>query len=154
MIKKAYIEEVLQPALDEKNGFLVSLSVDKQNRIIAKVDSIEGFTIADCVDISRAIEGSLDREEEDFELEVSTPGLNAEFKVWEQYKKNEGRKVEILQNDGEKFKGTLTTVTPDNFTVETEKKVKIEGKKKKEVVTETHQMNFDSVKKARLVLDF
>jgi ribosome maturation factor RimP len=154
MIKKAYIEEILQPALDEKGGFLVSLSVDKQNRIIAKVDSIDGFTIADCVDLSRAIEGNLDREEEDFELEVSTPGLNAEFKVWEQYKKNEGRKVDILQNDGEKIKGILTTVTPDNFTVETEKKVKAEGKKKKEVVTETHQINFDSVKKARLVLDF
>ena len=154
MIKKAHIEEVIQPIINEKGGFLVSLNIDKQNRIIAKIDSIEGFSIADCVDISKAIEGSLDRDEEDFELEVSTPGLNAEFKVWEQYKKNEGRKVEILQNNGDKFKGILKTVTPESFTVETEKRVKTDGKKKKEVVTEIHQIDFDSVKKARLVLDF
>jgi len=154
MIKKAHIEEVIQPIINEKGGFLVSLNIDKQNRIIAKIDSIEGFSIADCVDISKAIEGSLDRDEEDFELEVSTPGLNAEFKVWEQYKKNEGRKVEILQDNGDKFKGILKTVTPESFTVETEKRVKTDGKKKKEVVTEIHQIDFDSVKKARLVLDF
>lgn len=154
MIKKAYIEEILQPVVEEKGGFLVSLNVDKQNRIIAKVDSLDGFTIADCVDLSRAIEGSLDREEEDFELEVSTPGLNAEFKVWEQYKKNEGRKVEILQESGEKLKGILRAVTPESFTLETEMKEKVEGKKKKQVITQSHQINFDSVKKARLVLDF
>jgi len=154
MIKKSNIESLLTPKLLEKGGFLVSLSIDKQNNIIVKVDSIQGFTISDCVDISRAIEGNLDREEEDFSLEVSTPGLNAEFKVWEQYKKNEDRKVEILKTDGEKTKGILQEVGKESFWIQTEKKTKIEGKKKKEVVTEKHEFQFSEIKKARLVLDF
>jgi ribosome maturation factor RimP len=103
---------------------------------------------------SRAIENSLDRDTEDFELEVSSPGLDAPFKVKEQYLKNIGRKVEVLLKDGHTYKGILLDYGFNNFSVEITKRVRIEGKKKKQTIKEKVEFLYDQVSKVRVVITF
>ena len=83
----------------------------------------------------------------DFELQVSSPGLDMPFGVIEQYHKNEGKKVEVITIDGEKFTGTLKNVTSGGFELETEVKIKGRGKEIKEI-----SFNLDQVKATKTVL--
>ena len=88
MIDKQKVWTFLQEALEERKGkglFPVSVSVSPKNEIKVYVDGMNGVCIDDCVDISRYIESHLDRDEEDFELTVSSAGLDQAFRVREQY---------------------------------------------------------------------
>ena len=109
--------------------FLVAVKVSSANRITVLADKNEGITIDECAAIHRHIEKNLDREKEDFELQVSSPGLDLPFGVIEQYFKNEGKKVEVIDNEGSKFTGKLKNVTTGGFELETE--IKIKGKNKR-----------------------
>ncbi len=102
--------------------------------------------------ISRLIENSLDREEEDDELEVSSPGIGQPFKVPGQYFKAIGRPVEVLTNEGEIRKGLLEEVNDNGFVIKEETKVKPEGKKKKELQVFKHRYSFDEVKRVKELL--
>lgn len=132
----------------------MSLEVRPANKIKLVVDSMKGILIDDCVKLSRAIEHGLNREIEDFELEVSSPGLDSPFKVKEQYIKNIGKNVEVIKKDGKQFQGKLLSVDPEKFCVEAEKHIKIEGKKKKEVIKEKVELEYSEVSKIRLVISF
>ena len=83
MISTELVYSFIEEKLKEDDVFVVELKVSKSNQITVLIDSDSGVNISYCVDISRLIEGSLDREEEDFELEVSSPGVGP-FKVWRQ----------------------------------------------------------------------
>ena len=107
MIEKKTLEGHLRQILNGTGIFLVNVSVDISNRIHVHVDKRDGITIEDCVDISRALEGKLDRESEDFSLDVSSPGLDAPFRVPEQYRKSIGKMVSVQCKDGNKFMGIL-----------------------------------------------
>ena len=82
-------EKVIRTLIDEKLGgsetYLVDLSVSSSNQIKIELDRMEGVSIDECVAMSRHIESALDRETEDFELQVSSPGLDQPFKVFQQY---------------------------------------------------------------------
>lgn len=154
MISKAHIAEVLQHKLDESGLFLVALSVSPSNKIVAIVDSPQGVTVEQVVAVSRAIEGSLDREAEDFELEVSSPGLGEPFRVIDQYRKNIGREVEVVHTGGTKYKGTLTGVADNTFRLTYTEKVKPEGAKKKVEVQRVSDFAFSEVKSTKIVIKF
>ncbi|HKL07402.1 MAG TPA: ribosome assembly cofactor RimP [Bacteroidales bacterium] len=154
MISKEKIETIIAGVVHEKNAYVVDLKVDPSNKIMLELDSIDGFTIDDCVEVSRIIEQNLDRDKEDFALEVSTPGLSSPFKVWQQYKKNIGEEVESILTDGKKIKGTLTDVDEEKVIVEETKKMKVEGKKKKQTITEKHQLPFENIKSTKIVIKF
>ncbi len=154
MITKEQINTLIQEKLEEDNCFLVDLKVSTGNKITVLVDSIDGINIDYCIQISRLIEGSLDREVEDFELEVSTPGLGQALKVHEQYQKNIGRNVEVIPLNATPLKGKLTEVSENGFTIEEEKKVKVEGKKKKELKIFSHNYMFDEVKSVKVIISF
>ena len=110
--------------------------------------------IEDCVDLSRFIEDHLDREKEDFELEVGSAGLGQPFKVPQQYINFVGKEVEVLDADGQKVKGILKSVDGNDFTVCVEEKVKVEGKKRpvKQEVDHIYQM--DQVKYTKYLISF
>lgn len=154
MVSKDRIHDLLNEVLTEKDAFLVNLSVSQGNKIKILVDKNEGLSIDDCVQISRHVEHNLDRDEEDFELEVSSPGLSEPLRVKQQYHKNVGRNVEVLKNDGIKHKGKLTEVTDENIRIEETKKVKKEGSKKKKMVTELVQIPFDDIKSTKILVSF
>ena len=88
MIEKEIIEGHLREILSTKDIFLVEVKVDSSSKIRVHIDKMEGISIDDCVGVSRELEGKLDRDQEDFALEVSSPGLDAPFRVREQYVKN------------------------------------------------------------------
>jgi ribosome maturation factor RimP len=147
MTDKEYIKGLVEEFIKGTGLFLVAVKVSSANRITVLADKKDGITIDECVAIHRHIENNLDREKEDFELQVSSPGLDLPFGVIEQYYKNEGRKVEVTDNEGTKFTGTLKNVTAGGFELETEVKIKGKTKELKDI-----SFNFDQVKTARVIL--
>lgn len=154
MIKEDEILQFIEPHMSDNDMFMVSLSISPQNKIKLVVDKPQGIKIEECIQLSRLIESNLDRETEDFELEVASPGIGQPFKVKKQYLKSIGKTLDVICSDGTKFKGTLTAITENGFTMESTKKVKVEGKKKKEEVTETIELEFDRVKQAKEIIKF
>src|SRR5664279_1965842 len=126
MIEKQKIQGLVEEFIKGTGLFLVTVKVSNANRIIVLADKNEGITIDECAAIHRHIENGLDRDKEDFELQVSSPGLDIPFVVMEQYLKNEGKKVEVVDNDGTKYTGKLKNITPGGFELETD--IKIKGK--------------------------
>jgi ribosome maturation factor RimP len=153
MIEKAKIEHLVKEKFDE-NMFLVEVSVSDRNVIHVFVDSFNGLSIDQCVSISRHVEHSLDRDEEDFELQVSSPGLTESFKVKEQYKKYEGKKVDVITNDGKTLEGVLLDSNNEGFVLETSTKEKVEGDKKKQLVVKKHPFNYNDIKSTKAVISF
>jgi len=126
--------------------FLVSVSVTPGNAIEVLVDKPAGFDVEECAVISRAIEAAFDREKEDFELTVGSPGLGEPLKILPQYQKLLGKEVEILLKSGEKFVATLLDATSEKMTVEYAKMEQVEGKKRKQPVVHTQELRYDEAK--------
>lgn len=153
MIDKGKIIKLIEEKLTE-DQFIVEVEVSPANQISVQIDSEKGISIDDCVAISRQIEGNLDREEEDFELQVSSAGLGQPFKVLRQYTKNIEQEIEVVLKDGQKIAGILKAVQETSFDLETSKKEKVEGKKKKELVTRVHTIAFEDAKTVKNIIKF
>jgi len=154
MISLEKIKSLIAEKLEEGNYFVVSLDVSTTNKIKLVVDSFEGITIQECVAFSRQIEHNLDREEEDFELEVASPGLSSPLTVIQQYQKNIGRDLNVLLSDNTRITGQLLEVNEDVITLLEKKKVKVEGKKKKQTVEEKIIIKFTDIQSALIVIKF
>ena len=123
MIDKNTVNQLVSDFLTDKDCFLVDVQVQPGNFIVVEIDSETGVDIDTCCAISRHVEANLDREVEDYELEVGSTGLTAPFKVLRQYKKNIGNEVEVLAG-GKKMVGTLLAADENGFSIEVAKKVK------------------------------
>lgn len=154
MITKEQILNLIEDKLNERGLFLVDLEIAPGNQIHLEIDGPNGVTIKDCVDFSRQVEHNLDRESEDFELNVSSPGLDKPFRVFQQYQKNVGREVKVITNEDKTIKGELVKVEDDKIMVEYSFKQKIEGKKKKETITEQEIIPFNNIKETRIIISF
>lgn len=154
MIEKRRIQQLIDDFLaKEKDFFLVSLKVGGVNQIEVRIDSFEGIKMGDCVRLSRHIEGSLDREEEDFSLQVASAGLGEPFKVFQQYEKNIGRKVDVKLKGGEKILGKmLSAISDEGIILETKNREKIG--KKKQVVVKEHKLAFEQIDQTKIVISF
>jgi ribosome maturation factor RimP len=153
MIAIEKISEWISEKLD-KNMFLVDLRVSADNSISVEIDSYEGISIDACVEMSRHIESHLNRDEEDFALKVSSPGLGQYFKVKQQYVKNVGRELEIVTLDGKEYKGILKEAGERSISVEIEEKEKIDGQKKSQLVKRDFFIDYENINKARVVISF
>ena len=149
MIDKKNVRKLVHEFISDKDIFLVDIRVSTSNKITILVNKPTGITIKECVSLSRHIEGNLDREIEDFELQVSSPGLDFPFTVKEQYLMNVGKKVEVINNDGKKMTGILSKVSEKGFELEIEKK-EIGKKKDKTMVP----FNFDDTRSVKVVITF
>ena len=147
MIEKQKIQGLVEEFLKGTGLFLVTVKISNANRIIVLADKNEGITIDECAAIHRHIENGLDRDKEDFELQVSSPGLDIPFGVIEQYLKNEGKKVEVVDNEGSKYTGKLKNITRGGFELETEKKTKGRAIELKDM-----SFNFEQIKSTRVIL--
>jgi ribosome maturation factor RimP len=153
MIDSDLVKKLVEEKLDDKM-FLVEITVNERNVINIFVDSFDGLTIDQCINISRHVEHSLDRDEEDFELQVSSPGLSAKFKVKEQYKKYVGRPVEVVTASGAKLEGVILGADDDGITLETSARELVEGNKKKQLVVKQHQLKYNEIESAKAVISF
>ncbi|WP_037317524.1 ribosome assembly cofactor RimP [Salegentibacter sp. Hel_I_6] len=109
------VENLLKEAFQENNSlFLIDLNITNDNKISVVIDGDHGVSVNDCIAVSRKIEHNLDREEEDFSLEVSSAGVSEPLRLERQYRKNLGRKLQVTTNN-EKIEATLTDVDQEGI---------------------------------------
>ncbi|MCD8266992.1 MAG: ribosome assembly cofactor RimP [Prevotellaceae bacterium] len=149
MIDREYLKTVVEEWLRETDYFLVDLTVSEDNRIVVVIDCAEGVWIDDCASLSRHIEAHLDRDKEDFDLEVGSAGLGQPFKVPQQWQMHVGKTVITQLKDGRKLTGTLKRVGDDDFDMEVEVKVKPEGAKRAKKELQTLTFTFAEVASTR-----
>lgn len=154
MIDKNVVTRIVEEWLEDKDYFLVDITVSPDDKIVVEIDHAEGVWIDDCVELSRYIESKLNREEEDYELEVGSAGIGQPFKVLKQYQIHIGKDVEVLTKDGKKWVGVLTDVNEQYFTVIIEKKVKPEGAKRPKLVEEAVTFTYDEIKYTKYLISF
>jgi ribosome maturation factor RimP len=147
MIDKDKLTLQLGEVLRGTDIFPVGVKINRNNRILVYIDRMEGISIDDCVMVSRALEARLDRDAEDFTLEVSSPGLDAPFKVYEQYAKSKGKRVLVQCRDGRQLLGVLSLVS--------EKGIRIDipaGRKGKD--SRLEDLAFEDIASTRIHIDF
>jgi len=157
MITKQLVRTLAEERIQERDDklFIVELTISSSFVIRLELDKTEGnVSIEDCMSVSRNIEHNLDREEVDFELHVSSAGLDKPLRVHAQYVKNIGRGLDVKLKNKEKTTGTLVAVSEHGIVLERSEKQQIEGKKKKELVVITESIAFSDISEARIVITF
>ncbi|MBR6490173.1 MAG: ribosome assembly cofactor RimP [Muribaculaceae bacterium] len=154
MIDKKELIAVVERAIADSKMFVVDVTVSGDNVIDVALDSMESITIDDCIAVNDAVHAAFDQDVEDYELTVGSYSLTEPFKVLKQYQKNLGGEVEVLTADGKKLHGTLSEVTEEEFTVTVSTKMKVEGKKRPEMVDVPHTYKYNEVKYTKNVLKF
>ena len=154
MIDKNVVSGIVNEWLEDKEYFLVDVSVSPDDKIVVEIDHAEGVWIDDCVELSRFIESKLDREEEDYELEVGSAGIGQPFKVLQQYLIHIGKDVEVLTREGKKLEGVLKDANEETMTVTVMKKVKLEGAKRPKLVEEDVTFKYEEIKYTKYLISF
>ena len=154
MIEKETVKSLVNQWLEGKEYFLTDLSVSADNRIVVEIDHKEGVWIDDCVNLSRYIDQHLDREVEDYELEVGSAGIGQPFKVLQQYLNHVGQQVEVLTNGGEKLRGLLKEASEEGIILTVTVKVKEEGMKRPKLQEQDKQFSFNDIKQTQYVIDY
>ena len=154
MIAKQKVTEIVNEWLAGKEYFLVDVNVSADNCISVEIDHAEGVWIDDCVSLSKHIEANLDREEEDFELEVGSAGIGQPFKVLQQYINHIGKEVEVLAKDGKKYRGVMARVEEQEFVITMQVKEKPEGAKRPVLVDKEFAWKYDEVKYTKFLIKF
>lgn len=150
MIDKDLIRQTIEEKLASTDCFLVSLSISGDNQIMVEIDSETSVDLDFCVELTRYIEQHFDRDVEDYSLEIGSYSITKPFVDRRQYRKNIGRKVEVLTEESRKIRGTLVAVDNDGFTLEIEEKELLEGQKRKKLVKKEITLLYNSVKQTKL----
>jgi len=150
MIKEEFIRNLAEQHIAGTGKFIVEVKVKPGNRIMVFVDADNGVTIDDCVKLSRFIESNLDRNTEDFELEVSSAGLDFPLTSARQFKKNIGKEVKVILKGGITKTGLLTSISDNE--IEITETITERINKKKEVRKVPVSLALDQVKETRLVI--
>lgn len=154
MINKEHILELANAHLDKGPVYVTGIRIGADNQINVFIDGDNGVTIADCVALSRAIEGALDREKEDFALDVSSHGASNPLILPRQYTRHIGRDFEVRLADGGKTEGTLVSVNDEGLVLENTVREKKSLGKGKVDVTHRTALPWPQVKEARIKLRF
>jgi len=154
MISEAKIRSLVEEKTEGTDVFVVEISVRPGNKIEVLLDRDSGLTIDDCKMVSRHIEKSLDREVEDFGLDVSSPGVGRPLKVHRQYLKNAGRPVKVETLEGLVVEGVMERADDIGITVVTEQKVEVPGKKGKKKAIVPVDLTYNEIKETKLVISF
>jgi len=149
VITKDHIQKLAERQIKGTGIFLVAVRLSSTGRITVLIDRPEGVTIDDCASLSRFISHELGEEVSDYELNVSSPGLDMPFLVHEQYLKNEGKMVEVTDLEGAVEKGTLANVTRGGFDLEivTREKNRVTG-------SVTRSFNYEDIKSVKVIISF
>ena len=154
MITVEQITKLAEEKIAEGENFIVDITVKPGNKITVLLDNDKGVSIADCVAMSRHIEFSLDREAEDFELSVSSPGLDQPFKTVRQYKKYIGKQVELVTRENQKMSGKLLSADEQGITLESKTRERSDAKKGKQTIINTINLTYNQIKETKVVISF
>lgn len=145
---------LLEEALSSHSSlFLIDLKITDAFKIIVAIDGDNGVTLQDCIDISRAVENNLDREEQDFSLEVASAGVSEPLSNIRQYKKNVGRTLKV-KTITETIEGKLTAVDDEKITLEWEAREPKKIGKGKETVQKKQEIAFADIKESIVIIIF
>jgi len=147
MLNKELVASLVNQALESTDNYLIELKITPSNKIIVLIENDNNVAIKDCISISRFIEQNLDREKDDFELEVSSPGIDQPFKHRRQFFKNIGRAIEIKNTEGEILKGKLMNADENHIEINLET-----TKKNKKLVESNLQLDIKDIKEAKLII--
>lgn len=151
---KNRVKELLEQGLEEHPElFLIDFTISPDYKISVVIDGDNGVTLQDCIDVSRSIEHNLDREEQDFSLEVASAGATSPLKFPRQYRKNIGRKLEVTTEE-EKVEGTLIDASETSVVLEWKTREPKKVGKGKETVVKKAEFPYISIKKAVVVISF
>ncbi len=154
MVIKEDIEKLIHEAISGTEAFLVEVAINQGNFIRVFLDEPNGISMDECVRISKAIEAGIDREKEDFDLQVSSPGLENPLRVNKQYIKNIGRELKVETNDKKRIVGELLEVETTGITLNAKVKVKTKGSKKSKIEFQSIILKFEDIKSAKVNLHF
>ncbi|MDA3867620.1 MAG: ribosome assembly cofactor RimP [Salinivirgaceae bacterium] len=154
MLNNESLLEALKDAIEGTKVFIVEVKLSATNKISITLDHPDGLPVDECARVSKHIESVFDRDEEDYELQVSSPGIEQAFKVTGQYTKNIGREVRVILRDGTTFEGFLTHVSDNEITVEWTELSKLPGQKKKEEKKFTEVIALNDIASTKLNLRF
>ncbi|AYN66566.1 ribosome assembly cofactor RimP [Euzebyella marina] len=151
---KDRVASLLEEALEaDKSLFLIDFSVALDNSIKVVIDGDQGVSLKDCMKISRAIEHNLDREEEDFSLEVTSAGAASPMVLPRQYAKNVGRKLKVV-TETNTFEGNLTATTENGIVLEWKAREPKPVGKGKITVQKKEEIDFSDIKEAKVIITF
>lgn len=149
------VKELLSEALAENEElFLIDLSFLAENKILIEVDGDKGVTLKECIRISRHIDHNLDREEEDFGLEVTSPNIANPLKVKRQYQKNIGKILQIKTITNENFEGVLTETNENQVFLEWKAREPKPIGKGKVTVVKTATIEYKNIEEAKVKIIF
>ena len=146
-ISEAHIRSLVEEKIADTEMFIVDLSVSSSNKISIELDAISGVTIDDCVAVSRHVEHELDREENDFELQVSSAGVDKPLRDKRQYTKNVGREVKVRKVSGEELKGKLVSAS-ETITLE------LPANKKKKLPAREATVAWEEIAETKVIISF
>ena len=151
---KEKVTRLLDKALEENESiFLIDFSISPSNKIKITLDGDHGVTLQDCINFSRAIEHNLDREEEDFSLEVESAGAASPIVLPRQYNKNIGRTLEVKTLE-DKIEGKLTAATAETITLEWKAREPKPVGKGKVTVQKKQEIAISDIQEAKVVIKF
>ena len=155
MTFKEKVQGLLNDALAERQDlFLVNLFINDSFKISIDLDGDNGINLQDCIDISRVIENNLDREEQDFSLEVASAGLSSPLKLVRQYKKNIGRSLKVKTTSSEEIEAKLVAADDEKITLEWEAREPKKVGKGKETVDKKAEILYENIKEAIVIVSF
>lgn len=154
MITKERITQLIEEKIAGSDMFIVEVDVRPGNLVDVTMDADSGITIEACTEIHRHILKNIDREIEDYGLDVSSPDLSKPLKVRRQYVKNIGRSLNVKTLDNAKTEGLLTNVSDHGVALLTKNKEEVEGKKGKKWVERSIEIPFEQIKEAKVVISF
>lgn len=153
MIDLKLIQETLVPILKKDGYELITLKCSPANEMLVEIDSFNGVDVDYCAQINRFLQTEIEKQTDDYELEVGSVSLTDPFKTVMQYRKHLGKEIELLRKaDSKKLKGVLVDVEDEYFAVDVEEKVKVEGKKRPQLQITTLNFKYDDVVYAKYLL--
>ncbi|MBC7494062.1 MAG: ribosome assembly cofactor RimP [Flavobacterium sp.] len=154
MTFKEKVLELLNQGLALKPDiFLIDLSISDANKITILIDGDNGVVLQDCIDVSRSIDNNLDREEQDFSLEVASVGVGSVLKLHRQYLKNIGRTL-IVKTVKETIEAELIEVAENFIILSWQAREAKKIGKGKETVVKTQQFLFEDIVQAVVTVNF
>lgn len=155
MTLKDKVQELIDQTLESQSSlFLIDLTISSDNKINVVIDGDKGVTLQDCIAVSRAVEHNLDREEQDFSLEVASAGATTPLKMLRQYNKNIGRKLKVVTTEQQTIEAELEEVRGEEIVLKWKAREPKPVGKGKITVEKEAVIAFDKIKEANVIISF
>ena len=150
MISKKVVIELIEERIEGTDIFIVDVDISTGNKISITLDADEGLSIEKCMSVSRNVEHNLDREVEDFSLEVASFGLSSPFQMPRQFQKYVEKKILVVTNEMKKLEGKLLSFDDNGLTLE----IDLTKKQIKAKVDPIMSISFDDIKETKAAISF